>query len=194
MAETMAEIGEAEQEAVARVLDFWFGQGDGELWFKRSVAFDAAVRTALAEDYERAAAGACDAWAETAEGCLALILLLDQVPRNLFRDDPRAFATDARALAVARKAVAAGFDRRLPSQSQRMFLYLPLEHSERLADQEDCCRLMAALDEHPAWAEWAERHRDVIARFGRFPHRNAVLGRDSSAAEKAFLAEPGSSF
>lgn len=194
MAETMAEMIEADHETVARVLGFWFGQGDDELWFKRSDAFDAAVREALAEDYERAAAGAYDAWAETAEGCLALILLLDQVPRNLFRDDLRAFATDARALAVARRAIAEGFDQRISSQSRRRFLYLPLEHSERLADQEDGCRLMGALDENPEWAEWAVKHREVIARFGRFPHRNAVLGRDSSAAEKEFLAEPGSSF
>jgi len=190
----MAEMSEADHGAVARVLDFWFGQGNDELWFKRSEAFDAAVRAALAEDYERAAAGAYDAWVETAQGCLALVLLLDQVPRNLFRDDPRAFATDARALAVARRAVAEGLDRRISSQSQRSFLYLPFEHSERLADQEECCRLMAALDGNPEWAEWAVKHRDVIARFGRFPHRNAVLGRDSSPAEQAFLSQPRSSF
>ncbi len=182
------------QDAIGRVLDFWFGPGDDDRWFKRNEALDRAVREALAEDYERAAAGAYDAWMESARGCLALVLLLDQVPRHLFRDDPKAFATDARALAVTRHAIEQGFDRQIASQSRRMFLYLPLEHSEQLTDQEDCCRLMATLDENHEWAEWSMKHRDVIARFGRFPHRNAVLGRDTSAAEQEFLAQPNSSF
>ena len=153
----MADKSDANRKAAARVLDFWFAQGNDEHWFKSSAAFDKAVREALADDQERAAAGAYDSWRETAEGCLALILLFDQVPRNLFRDDPRAFATDARARAVARHAIAEGFDRK-------------------------------------EWLEWAVKHREVIARFGRFPHRNAALGRASSAAEKEFLARPGSSF
>jgi uncharacterized protein (DUF924 family) len=123
-----------------------------------------------------------------------LVLLLDQVPRHLYRDDPKAFATDARAHDVARHAIAQGFDRQIAAQSQRMFLYLPLEHSERLADQENCCRLMATLDENKEWADWAILHRDVIARFGRFPHRNAALGRDTSEAEQEFLAQPNSAF
>lgn len=181
-------------DGVRRVLDFWFAPGADAKWFEHSAAFDRAVREALAEDHERAAAGTYDGWAETPRGALALVLLLDQVPRNLFRDDPRAFACDARALGVTRHALARGFDRRLRSQAQRMFLYLPLEHSEDLADQERCCRLMAALDENADWAEWAEKHREVIARFGRFPHRNAALGRTSSEAERAFLARPGSAF
>ena len=145
-------------------------------------------------DHERAAAGAYDASMESARGCLALVLLLDQVPRHLYREDPKAFATDARALALTRHAVEQGFDRRIAAQSRRRFLYLPLEHSERLTDQEDCCRLMATLDEDNEWAEWSIKHREVIARFGRFLHRNAILGRDSSAAEQEFLAQPGSSF
>jgi len=190
----MAGMTQDKIDAAERVLDFWFSVGDDELWFKRSEAFDRAVREALAHDYERAAADAYDAWRESPRGCLALVLLLDQVPRNLFRDDARAYAADARARAVTRHAVARGFDRQISTQSQRRFLYLPLEHSERLADQEDCCRLMANLDEDKKWAEWAIKHREVIARFGRFPHRNAVLGRASSAAEREFLAQPGSSF
>ena len=190
----MADMSEADREAVARVLDFWFAQGNDEIWFKRDEAFDRAVREALAVDHERAAAGDYDAWTGTARGCLALILLLDQVPRNLFRDDARAYASDARARAIARHAIAEGFDQEIVSQTQRRFLYLPLEHSETLADQEEGCRLMATLDEDPVWLAWAVKHRDVIARFGRFPHRNAALGRESNAAEKDFLAQPGSSF
>ncbi len=185
---------DADQDAIGRVLDFWFGPGDGDRWFKRDEALDRAVRETLADDHERAAAGAYDSWRESARGCLALVLLLDQVPRHLYRDDPKAFATDARAHDVARHAIAQGFDRQIAAQSQRMFLYLPLEHSERLADQENCCRLMATLDENKGWAEWAILHRDVIARFGRFPHRNAALGRECSEAEQEFLAQPNSSF
>ena len=188
----MADKSDANRKAAARVLDFWFAQGNDEHWFKSSAAFDKAVREALADDQERAAAG--DSWRETAEGCLALILLFDQVPRNLFRDDPRAFATDARASAVARHAIAEGFDRKIASQAQRRFLYLPLEHRETIADQEEVCRLMATLDENPEWLEWAVKHREVIARFGRFPHRNAILGRRSTPEELAFLEEPDSSF
>ena len=189
----MAEPNESDCDAIERVLAFWFGTG-GARWFDRSEDFDRAVEDALADDHERAARGAYDSWMQAPRGALALVLLLDQVPRNLFRDSPRAFATDARACTVTRHALAQGFDRQLATQAERMFLYLPLEHSETLADQEACCRLMAALDDNAEWAEWAEKHRDVIARFGRFPHRNAVLGRATSAAERAYLAEPGSSF
>jgi len=190
----MTDAKDFDRGAPARVLEFWFAPGREAQWFERSADFDRAVREALVGDHDRAAAGAYDAWAASPEGALALVLLFDQVPRNLFRDSPRAFATDDRALAVARHALARGLDRRLPSQAQRMFLYLPFEHSERLADQETCCRLMAALDGDPAWAEFAEKHRAVIARFGRFPHRNAALGRASSEEEATFLAAPGSSF
>ena len=193
----MTELTETDRAAIARVLDFWFSPeaGDDEArWFKRSEAFDRAVRESLADDHTRAAAGACEAWRETAEGCLALVLLLDQVPRNLYRDDPRAFASDAQARAVTRHAVAQGLDLQLAGQVQRMFLYMPLEHSETLADQEDCCRLMGSLDDNPDWAVWAVKHRDIVARFGRFPHRNAVLGRESSAEERDFLTQPDSSF
>jgi uncharacterized protein (DUF924 family) len=122
-----------------------------------------------------------------------LCVLLDQVPRNLFRGQGRAFASDAAARAIAREAIDQGFDRNLP-QPQRLFLYLPFEHSESLADQDESVRLIGALDENPTWKDYAIRHRDVIARFGRFPHRNAALGRRNTAEETAFLATPGSSF
>jgi uncharacterized protein (DUF924 family) len=175
------------------ILGFWFAPGMAERWFVKDDAFDDEVRRRLSAHYERAAAGRHDDWRATARGCLALCILLDQVPRNLYRDDPRAYATDAAALAVTRHAIAEGFDRTL-SQSERAFLYLPLEHSEDLAHQEHCVHLMRALDEDPQWCDFAERHRDVIARFGRFPHRNAVLGRESTGAEAVFLKQPGSSF
>jgi uncharacterized protein (DUF924 family) len=115
------------------------------------------------------------------------------VPRNLFRGDARAFAADAKALAVTKRALEAGLDKKL-RQVERMFLYLPLEHCEDLADQELCVTLIGGLDENPNWHDYAIRHRDVIARFGRFPHRNVALGRVDTPEEEAFLKEPGSSF
>jgi uncharacterized protein (DUF924 family) len=178
---------------IERVVGFWFGPEARERWFDKDPDFDARVREALGRDHERAARGDCDHWKESARGCLALAVLLDQAPRNLYRDDPRAFACDAPALAVTRHALARGLDKKL-AEGERMILYLPLEHSEALADQEDCVALMAGLDGDGKWLDFAREHRDVIARFGRFPHRNATLGRASTGEEAAFLAEPGSSF
>ena len=182
-----------QSEAWAPVLDFWFAPRMEERWFIKDPTFDAEVRAKLLTPYEAAAAGRCEEWAEAAHGALALVILLDQVPRNLFRNDPRAFACDAEALRIARQAIEQSHDQTL-SQVERLFLYMPFEHSESLADQEDCIRLTSALDENPEWLDYAIRHRDIIARFGRFPHRNAVLGRVCTAEEEAFLAEPGSSF
>lgn len=175
------------------VLDYWFGAGMAERWFVKDPAFDREVRRRLGALYERAILGQLKAWRDHAEGCLALVLLLDQVPRNLFRDDPRAYASDAEALAIAEEALSKGFDRQLP-QVRRVFLYLPLEHSEDLAVQERCVELMGALDEQPDWRDYAVKHRDIVARFGRFPHRNAALGRTTTAEEEEFLKQPGSSF
>lgn len=183
-----------DQADIERVLGFWLGPEAHGKWFETDPDFDRRVAAALAGDQRRAAAGACDQWTATAEGCLVLVILLDQVPRNLFRGEPRAFASDTRAREVARAAIDRGLDREIEEQIRRMFLYLPFEHSEDLVDQEACCRLMAALDEDPSWADWAVKHREVIARFGRFPHRNEVLGRASTEDEAAFLAEPDSAF
>ena len=133
------------------VLGFWFAPGMKERWFVKDPAFDLEVREALGALYERAAAGTLDGWGETGRGALALVILLDQAPRNLFRDDPRAFATDAAALAVTRRALELGLDQEL-TQVERVFLYLPLEHCEELADQALCCELMAGLDEDPGSA------------------------------------------
>ncbi len=184
---------DAASPAIAEILDFWFAPGMDERWFKKDPGFDREVRTRFLGHYERAAAGDYDGWTATPEGCLALCLLLDQVPRNLFRGEPRAFATDAAARAVTKSALERGFDRAL-SQVQRLFLYLPLEHSEALDEQEACVRLVAELDEDPKWHDHAVQHRDIIARFGRFPHRNAALGRETTDEETAFLKEEGSSF
>lgn len=183
---------------VEEILGFWFGGEEGyrEVWFRKDEAFDREVRDRFAEDYERAAAGELDGWMSSPRGCLALILLLDQFPRNLFRGDPRAFATDEKARAVADHAVSTGLDRGL-SPVERMFVYLPFEHSESVEDQRRSVELFLALDaelEAPEVLDYAVRHREVIERFGRFPHRNEVLGRASTPEEEEFLKEPGSSF
>ncbi|MDY6784404.1 MAG: DUF924 family protein [Cyanobacteriota bacterium] len=188
---------------VDEVLAFWFGKPDSreygrsrKVWFAKDPEFDEAVRSHLFPLYQQAARGELDGWMSTPRGCLALIILLDQVPRNLFRDRPQAFATDAKALSVAETAVDNGFDREvLPVQ--RWFIYLPFEHSENLDHQERCLALFAHLEDDPQSAEpidYARRHRDVIQRFGRFPHRNAILGRESTPEEVEFLKQPGSRF
>ncbi|MCP5372764.1 MAG: DUF924 domain-containing protein [Hyphomicrobiales bacterium] len=190
---------DTDRAAVAAILDFWFGPpgADGALpkreeWFRGGPAFDTRVAEVLGPWHTRAAAGALDRWADTADGALALVLLLDQAPRNLFRGDPRAFATDAHARQVAAGALDRGFDRDM-QVVQRLFLYLPFEHGEDLADQDRSVALFAALGDAD-YLDYAQRHRDIIVRFGRFPHRNAVLGRASSTEEAAFLTQPGSSF
>ena len=178
---------------ITQILAFWFAPGMKEKWFKKDPAFDREVRDRLGTPHEKAAAGGFEDWRATPEGCVALIVLLDQVPRNLYRNDRRAFATDGMALAATRHALAQGFEAAL-TQDQRGFLYMPLQHSEALEDQELSLRLTGRLDEDPSWHKWALPHRDIIARFGRFPHRNATLGRESTAEEAAFLEQPGSSF
>lgn len=172
------------------VLAFWFDERARRHWFDSTPAFDAEVRARLLPLHGAAAAGRLAAWRRSPRGCLALVVLLDQVPRNAFRGRPAAYATDPLAREVAVEALDRGFDAGM-TQAERMMLYLPLEHSEDLADQERCVRLMETLDSEPAWADYARRHRDVIARFGRFPHRNAILGRPGRPAETAFLNETG---
>ena len=174
------------------VIAFWFAPGLDERWFVADPAFDAEIRERFQPLVERAAAGDCDDWIGSPRGALALCLLLDQFPRNIWRGSPLAYACDAKAREVSRAVIAAGLDRQLPAQ-QRPFLYLPFEHSEDLADQERCVDLMRDLDDEEL-LDYARRHRDIVARFGRFPHRNAVLGRESTAEEVEFLQQPGSSF
>ncbi|MEQ8355103.1 MAG: DUF924 family protein [Kiloniellaceae bacterium] len=179
--------------AIEEVLGFWFAEGRQAQWFEGGAAFDAECRRALLPHLEAQQAGRYAAWRREPRGCLATCLLLDQLPRNIYRATPRAFAHDAAARALTRHALKEGFDRAL-RDVERVFLYLPLEHSEDLKDQRDCVRLIAGLKDGGEFLSYAERHLEVIRRFGRFPHRNAILGRDSTEAELAFLKEPNSSF
>lgn len=181
------------------VLDFWFGDGHAprDEWFRKDAAFDAGIAARFGPLVERALAGELSAWQTPPDSALALILLLDQFTRNIFRGSPRAFAGDALALSVARSLVAAGGDRTLPPL-QRAFVYMPFEHAEDLGAQDEAVRLftpLAALSPFLAeMLDYAQRHRVIVARFGRFPHRNAVLGRASTPEESEFLTQPGSGF
>lgn len=174
------------------ILRFWFDESTPEQWFTKNANFDRMIERRFGALHAAAATGQLDGWAETADGALALILVLDQFSRNLFRDDPRAFAQDEKALALAKGAIAEGHDMAV-AEDRRVFFYVPFEHSEALADQEVSLPYFEALS-NPEYLRYAVAHRDIIARFGRFPHRNAVLGRKSTAEEEAFLLTPGSSF
>lgn len=182
------------------VLAFWFGSpGDAhygefrDIWFRgRNPAFDAEIRERFLTLHEEAAAGRLDAWRNAPRPCLALVIALDQFPRNMFRDTPRMYATDAAALAVARHAVDRAFDRGMP-EVMRLFYYLPFQHAEVLAEQEASLRLFLPLGRESG-TRAALRHHEIVERFGRFPHRNAILGRESTPEELAFLEEPDSSF
>lgn len=183
------------------VLDFWFGLLDARgkprpEWFRKDARFDAEIRRRFGALHAAAAARELEAWRASAESMLALVLVLDQFSRNLHRDDARAFAQDAHARECSEEAIERGFDLgMLPVE--RQFLYLPFEHSERLDDQQralELFRTLEAFEETRGLLEWAERHHAVVARFGRFPHRNAILGRASTPDEEAFLAQPGSRF
>ncbi|QUS41786.1 DUF924 domain-containing protein [Tardiphaga alba] len=170
------------------IITFWTDAG-WDRWYTRDDAFDAEIRARFLPVYEDARDGKLAAWENTDDGTLALILLLDQFPRNLFRDDPRAFATDAVCCALARRAIARGVGDRV-DPVMRQFVYMPLMHSEDMADQEHCCALFRATGETDN-LKFADIHADIIRRFGRFPHRNAVLGRDTTAEEQAFLDAGG---
>ena len=191
-------------DATARdVLDFWFGAPGSpargrtrDVWFRKDAAFDDAIRARFGAAVEKAIEGGFAGWDATADGALAHVLLLDQFTRNIFRDTPRAFAGDARALAIAETAIVRGFDRALDPFG-RWFLYLPFEHAEDPDVQRRSLALFGALAQETGDAsplEWAQKHADVIFRFGRYPHRNAILGRVSTPEEEAFLALPGSRF
>lgn len=174
------------------VLGFWRSAGPAK-WFARDRGFDEAIRLKFEPVHHAAARGEYDAWAQTAEGALALLILLDQFPRNLYRGSAHAFATDAKARAIARAAVDAGFDRQV-EPPLRPFFYLPFEHSEDPEDQALSCRLCKAHLDETGDAEtlkWAELHREIIDRFGRFPHRNACFGRQTTTEEQAFLDDGG---
>ena len=170
------------------VIGFWRHAGPSK-WFKKLAAFDEAVRLKFEPVHHRAARGEYDAWAESPEGALALLILLDQFPRNLYRHSAHAFATDPKAKALAMTAIGKGFDTQV-EPAMRNFFYLPFEHSEDLADQDYALALNAEAGD-PGTIKWAGIHRDIIARFGRFPHRNGALGRVTTPEEQEFLAEGG---
>jgi uncharacterized protein (DUF924 family) len=171
----------------AAVVSFWREAGPAR-WFSKDAAFDAAFRERFLVAHEAAAAGELQDWPASAEGALALVLLLDQFPRNAFRGTARVYATDAMARKVADAAIAAGHDRQVDA-ALRSFFYLPFAHSEELRDLDRCVALNTPLGGESL--RWARHHRDTVARFGRFPHRNAILGRTSTPEEERFLAEGG---
>jgi uncharacterized protein (DUF924 family) len=170
------------------ILGFWRGAGPAK-WFKKVIAFDEAIRLKFEPTHHRAARGEYDAWAQSADGALALLILLDQFPRNLYRNSGHAFATDPKARSIARAAVERGFDRDV-DPIFRNFFYLPFEHSEDIADQDYGLALVAEGGVEDD-LKWASLHRDIIARFNRFPHRNAALGRVTTPEEQEFLDEGG---
>ena len=174
--------------SAAEVVSFWREAGPDH-WWKKDDEFDRLIRSKFLELHEAAARGELSTWEESAEGALALVILLDQFPRNMFRNSPHAFATDPLAQSVAGRAIARGFDAAI-GQEMGIFFYMPFMHSETLAHQDRCVELMAALPDG-GWGEFAVTHRDIIAKFGRFPHRNPMLGRATTAAEQDFLDAGG---
>jgi len=203
----------AANESAERVLQLWFGDlaEDGTVdaahsqrWWKKDPDFDAEIRNRFAGLLASAASGDLDSWQADPRSALAFVILCDQLSRNMYRDTADAFAFDAIALKASRAALEAGHDQKLPDL-QAYFLFMPFMHSERLGDQRECIRLFEERAEQAApgsrvremlanGAHYGRRHMEIIERFGRFPHRNQVLGRESTAEEVAFLAQPGSSF
>jgi len=184
------------------ILEFWFGrEGDAHHgsfrpeWFSKNDAFDREIRERFLKVFEAAERDALDSWRGEAHSALALIIVLDQFPRNMFRGERRSFATDEKALSVTQHAMEKGLDRALPPL-QRAFLYMPLMHSEDLSHQRQSVSLFTELDRQTRGTQssFAQRHLEIIERFGRFPHRNAVLGRSSTPEEVEFLRQPNSSF
>jgi uncharacterized protein (DUF924 family) len=185
------------------ILDFWFGREGGEgygefreAWFTKDPEFDREVRDRFEGAYEEAAAGRLEHWKDEAQSCLALIILLDQFTRNMFRGDPKTYATDDKAREAARHAVEHAYDREL-SPYGRLFVYLPFEHSEDLEDQRFSVELFRGLVAEMGSEDllgYAVRHLEIIERFGRFPHRNEILGRVTTPEEAEFLRGPNSSF
>jgi len=183
------------------VLQFWFGDASPTVsrpeWFRKSDAFDREIAQRFGPLIEQALRGELSAWGDGVETALAQVIVLDQFTRNVFRNTPRAFAGDPQALSAVRTMLARGEDAALPPW-QRFFIYMPLEHAEDLATQDESVRrftqLAAAAPDTQDLLDYAQRHRDVIARFGRFPHRNAILGRASTPDEIEFLKQPGSGF
>ncbi len=172
------------------VLDFWLEECGEDEWYAGGEAFDTRIRDRFEPAWQDAHDGALDHWRDGAESCLAFLILTDQFPRNMFRGTAQAFATDARAVVATKAAIARDFDLAV-AEPQRQFFYLPLEHSEDMADQDRAVALIEARFSNPLTLLHARAHREVIARFGRFPYRNDALGRATTSEEAAFLAEGG---
>ena len=174
------------------ILHFWFVECEEKHWWIKDRAFDADIRERFEDLVKQAAAGKLDHWAEAADGARALIILLDQFTRNIYRNSPQAFELDEKARGIVKTAIAKGFDRGL-SRDEKNFMYLPLEHSENIEDQDECCRLISKIGSQ-GYLKFAQDHRDIIARFGRFPHRNKILGRENTPEEEEYLKEAGAGF
>ena len=182
------------RDSKQEIIHFWFEETEPQLWFQRSAEFAARIRERFLTTYDMAKQGLCQHWADDADGALALCLVLDQFPRHLFRGTAAEFATDERALLIAKQAIARGFDQ-LFSHEKRFFLYLPFEHSEQMSDQKRNLELFKAMEkDNPLAYRTALRRYTVVEKFGRFPHRNTVLGRESTPEELAFINTPGSEF
>lgn len=178
------------------VLSFWFDEIESSQWFAKDQSFDDEVKERFRCTYDMARRDLCASWSRDAYGVLALCLVLDQFPRNMFRDTSKAFETDEKALLYSKEAVNLGFDKSLCSVScERSFLYMPFMHSESLEDQKKCVELFGTIkDDDPVGYDFAVKHMEVIQQFGRFPHRNKILGRDSSAEELHYLSQSDSGF
>ena len=180
---------------IDEILHFWFTESSSKDWWTRNDAFDEAIRRRFGAAYREAVRGRLDHWKDAGRGCLALCILLDQVPRNMFRGSAEAFATDALARDIARHALDKGFDRDVElTDHQRQFLYMPFQHSEDLEDQRLCVRLAKTRTADGSFVEFCQQHLRIIERFSRFPHRNAILRRKNTPQELEFLGQPGSSF
>ena len=176
------------------ILDFWFEETQPAQWFQVNEDFDNVIRERFGDAYESAKSGQFDDWQNNADGALALCILLDQMPRNMFRGTPQAFVTDNKALIVSKFAISKGLDVVLPLPKRR-FLYLPFEHSENMNDQRRSVELFEKnKDDDPLGYDYAVRHLNVIEKYGRFPHRNKILGRDNTPEEEEYLAQPDAGF
>lgn len=182
------------RDSKTEILNFWFEETKPEQWFQASEEFDRAITDRFEKDHEFAMKGMYDTWMHEPEGCLALILLLDQFSRNMFRGTPKAFASDEKALSVAKHTLDKGYEQFFPP-AKRGFIFLPYEHSENLADQDRAVELFATIKaDQPVMYDYALKHREVIQEYGRFPHRNQTLGRESTPEEKEYLSQPDAGF
>jgi len=176
------------------ILKFWFEDSEPKQWFEKNDDFDQEITSRFMADYELAMNDIYNGWGDSADGCLALIILFDQFPRNMFRNTPRMFASDYKALEIANTVLDKKFDTDMDLH-QKVFSYLPFEHSEDMADQQTSLKLFKNLqDVGVTYYDYAKQHHDVIKKFGRFPHRNKILGRHSTKLEEEYLAKPGSGF